>query len=40
MFSIGERSKSKDKLGGTKVFEAEQVTDCFINPKTEIKVFG
>ena len=40
MFSMGERSKSKDKFGGTKVCEAEEVREYFINPKIENEVFG
>lgn len=32
MFTMGERSKSKQKFGGTKVWEAEQAREYFINP--------
>ena len=35
-----ERSKSKRKLGGTKVCKAEEVRINFANPKTENEVFG
>ena len=40
IFSMGERSKSKRKFGGTKVCEADEVREYFINPKTENKAFG
>ena len=40
IFSVGERSKSKRKFGGTKVCEADEVREYFINPKTENKAFG
>ena len=31
-FSMDERSKSKLKFGGTKVCEADEVREYFINP--------
>ena len=40
IFSIGERSKSKCKFGGTKVCKADEVRECFINPKFEYEAFG
>ena len=40
MFSMGERRKRKYKLGGTNVCVAEEVSDYFINPKTENEFFG
>ena len=40
MFSMGERSKSKCKFGGTKVCEDDEVAEYFINPKTENEAFG
>ena len=40
MFSKGESSKSKHKFGGTKVYEAEKLRECFINPKIENEAFG
>ena len=35
MFSTGERTKSKHKFGETKVCEADEVREYFVNPKTE-----
>ena len=32
---MGERRKSKQKFGGTKVCNAEEVTKYFVNPKTK-----
>ena len=40
MLSMGERSKSKHKLGANKVCEADIVKEYFINPKTEYEAFG
>ena len=37
---FGERNKSKHKFGGTKVCEAEEVREYFINPKIENEFFG
>ena len=39
MFSMGETSKSKQKLGRTIVCEAEEVREYFMNPKIEKNVF-
>ena len=36
MFSMGERNKSKHNFGGTKVCEAEELREYFINTE----VFG
>ena len=35
MFSMGGRSKSKHKSGGTKFCEAKEVRKYFVNPKIE-----
>ena len=40
MLSMGERSKSKHKLGANKVCEADIVKEYFINPKTEYEALG
>ena len=40
MFSMGERSKSKRKFGGTKVCEVDEVREYFINPKIKNEAFG
>ena len=39
LFSMGEGSKSKPKLGGTIICEAGKVRDYFINPKVENEAF-
>ena len=39
MFSRGEKSKSKHKFVGTKVCEAEEVSEYFRDPKIENEVF-
>ena len=40
MFNIQERSKSKHKIGGTKVCKAEKVRKYFVNTEIENEVFG
>ena len=40
MISIGERCKSKQKFGGTKVCKTEEVRRFFVNSKIENEVFG
>ena len=40
MLSMGERNKSKRKFGGTKVYEAEEKREYFINAKIENEFFG
>ena len=40
MFSMGEGIKSKHKLGGTKVYETEEVRQYLINLKVENEIFG
>ena len=40
ILSMGERSKSKHKLGGMKVCEADKVREYFINPETENEILG
>ena len=40
MMSMGERNKSKHKFGGTKVYEAEEKREYFINAKIENEFFG
>ena len=40
MLSMEERSKSKLRFGGTKVCEAEEVREYFINRKIENKIVG
>ena len=37
---MGERRKRKYKLGGTNVCVGEEVSDYFINCKTENEFFG
>ena len=39
LFTMGERSKSKLKLGGAKVCEAGKVRDYFINPEVKNEPF-
>ena len=36
---MGERSKNKHKFGRTKVYEADEVREYFINPKIENEAF-
>ena len=40
MFGMGERTKSKRKLGWTKVCKADEVINHFINPKVENEAFN
>ena len=40
MLSMGERSKSKHKLGANKVCESDIVKQYFINPKIEYEALG
>ena len=40
MFNMGERSKSKQKFGGTNVCKAEEVGEYFVNPKIKNVAFG
>ena len=40
IFSMGGRSKSKHKLGGMKVCQADKVREYFINPGTENEASG
>ena len=40
IFSMGGRRKSKHKLGGMKVCQANEVREYFINPETENEASG
>ena len=40
MFSMGERSKSKRKFSGKKIYKADEVREYFINPKIGNEAVG
>ena len=40
LFSMGERSKSKSKFGGTNICKADEVREYFINAKIKNEAFG
>ena len=40
IFSMGGRTKSKHKLGGMKVCEADELREYFVNPEIENDVIG
>ena len=40
MFSMGERSKSQHRLGGTKVCKVEEVREYLINLRIENEVLA